>query len=306
MSNTKEIDWRTIGKNRWAEFGNGQSNINRAQEINELKTWIIEQTTRLPEIETREVPLALAISADDFPAFKEKVLRENKGNEWVGIIQKGQDGQDVISEIRRVDGESFSIKGRLTQKKDSDGKLIFEWKQPFVVPSEYDFEVPTREGKKTLPVHGFIGLIRDTEGRILITLNQETGQEDHDKNINAILALSTSVDKLKLAIEGPPGAEPKLRSMLDILSDGDIKNLLDDPDKILLQTGSIDTNRGKKNHNLIILPDPIEANSMNHEALTLNGANIWCTPHQVDALIVMGLTNEHTPLIIRQFEALTR
>lgn len=273
-----EYSWEKHLQARWNLVAYLKPDLLRNPDVISLRAWIKEGLDSLPEMDVTRTDLS-------------------DGQVWQAVLTP--DGKNV-STIVRADGAFFALEGRKAKKTFINGD-VFEWNQPVIISKEQPMSIPTPEGSKTLPVHGFLGVIPDTKGDVLLRIDQELMSEN-EKQAGIMLAIQASVSKISLILEGNANADKSLTSLLAKLSGGEIANFMTKPDTVI-PIVSEDPSREFK-HNLLLAFQPVEADSPLHEELVADRKHRWCSRAEIDALALARLTNGHTLSAIRTWEAL--
>lgn len=259
-------------KEPWKNLEGLDPEIADSPAYREVREWYTQRTGMLPE-------------------FKERECSLTDGKMWKAEITP--DGQ--VSRIARSDNLFFSIEGR-ELSKISKGETLFSWKQPVWVSNETPLDVNIFGQKLNLPINGFLGVIRDTQGRILMTVDQEATAETPNHAI-VRLAVQASAGKIALMRSGKPEADKQLADLLKIYSNGDIEGLLGKAE-FMLPIPPEDTNRDIK-HNLVLVMPPVESNSDLHIELEAGGLRKWLSREQLAMVNLARLTNSHTMAAVR-------
>ena len=272
----REGPWPEYLQTRWDWLRQLRPDLLSNPDVIALRAWIEERIEQQPKMVVESEPLS-------------------DGKVWLALFTS----EGEVLEIKRADEKFFAVEGRRVRKEFSDGK-VFEWNQPVIMAKEEPTSFPTAKGTITLPVHGFLGVISDTQGRVLLRVEQELLSENQNY-IDVVLAIQASASKIELIRKGDYEADRNLANLLAKLAGGEISSLLDRPDAVV-PAAAEDPNRELK-HNLYFFPNPIEAGSSFHEELVADGAHRWCSQAEVDALALTRLSNGHALSAIRTWEA---
>ena len=280
----KEISWQDYLARRWDILERLAPELAQQPDVISLKAWIKDRVERQPSFSVKE---------------------ENLTDGAVWIAEFTNDGQ--VRQIRRSDNTFFKLEGIRANKKFPDGK-VFAWNQPMIIYLEKQTSIPVYEtlfdaSSVLLPVNGYVGVVSDTQGKVLMRVDQEVVSEN-ENSADVILAIQASAGKIELLRQGYLDADRNLATLLEKLTGGDIKKLLDKPDCIVPASPE-DPNLTIK-HNLFIFPDPIPAGFGQHEELVSDGVFRWCSRLEIDALCLTRLMNAHAFMGIRTWEALQR
>ncbi len=207
--------------------------------------------------------------------------------QWKAELMETPEGMQV----KRIVGAHFTIDGRHTQVLNPDGTTKFEWNQPAPENSSSQITLPLPDGPQTMMVSGFVGALMDTEGKVLLTVAQETLAKT-PKRALIRTPFQTSATKLQGLIDGKDELDPKLADLLKRIGGGkpiDQMFSLGDIDVFPLQEA--DANRiGASNIGFgIVIKDPDL-----QQSLAANGQNRWCSEGEISALKRAGLLNSHS------------
>ena len=288
ISPIHETQWRKYLQTRWRMLESWRPDLVRNPDILDMKNWINNEMQKLHNIGVEPTNLT-----EEKPEDPDKPY-------WLATLSPyGQ-----VEVIKRSDDRFFNLEGRQIRIVGNDGKVIAEWVQPLIVAREELASIPSPDGNVILPVHGYIGVISDTERNILMSIKQEVASEN-EASANVVLAIQASVSNISLIREKDPKADKNLETLLKKLSPtGEIDGLLAKPEAVVPAPAE-DPNRELK-HNLFLLPDPIETGSELHHDLVGNNRYRWCSQAEIDALALTRLTNAHTLSALRTWEALHR
>lgn len=208
------------------------------------------------------------------------------------LTGKGGWGHEMTQDgnVDKITGKFFDIPGVAIQVTKPDGSS-FGWNQPGIIQKETPVTLPTAEGAMTFDASGFVGVIRDRKGNILLTVGQEPFAKTEKKAL-ARTPFQTSAGKLQGLLDGKREMDPVLADVLDKVGRGR-------PIAELFANGSIET---------FPLADAddnrIEATNIGfsmtitdkalHNELAADGKSRWCSPKEVKGLIEAGLVNGHT------------
>lgn len=225
--------------------------------------WYKERVDALPEMETTPAPLT-------------------DGDKWKHT--KTPEGE--INDIR---SGFFSMEGRTVKTP------TFSWNQPGIIAAETSINLPTPEGNQALEVSGFVGIIRDTEGNVLLSVGQEPLAQTPKKAL-VRTPFQTSAAKLQGLLNGQRELDPNLASILEKVGNGR-------PITDMFATGEVET--------FPLAPaDPNRIQATNigfamtvtsseiRDSLTNDGKNRWCTPNEAKALTKTGVVNGHTAAVL--------
>lgn len=212
------------------------------------------------------------------------------------LTGKGGWGHEMTSDghVKTVRGAFFEIPGQEITVTRPDGTSI-GWTQPGIVQTETPITLPTREGEVTFSASGFVGVLTNGEkgedARVLLSVGQEPFAKTEKKAL-VRTPLQTSAAKLSELLNGDKTKDPNLADVLEKVGKG--KSVSE-----MFATGVVET--------FPLAPaDPNRIDATNvgfvmkvadpevQEALENEGANRWCTPDEVRALIKAGMVNGHT------------
>lgn len=270
---SRSEDWGNLLKDPWRNLEGLSLEIADRPAYREVREWYTERMGVLPE-------------------FKQEECSLTDGKTWRAEFD--ENGQ--VSKIARQDNLFFAIEGRKLTKVSGDGKVLFSWEQPVWISRETPVNVDVFGQERNLPVNGFLGVIRDTEGKVLMTVDQEVTAETPNHAI-VRLAIQASAGKIALMRSGKPEADRQLAELLKIYSDGDIEQLLGRAE-FMLPIPPEDTNRDVK-HNLVLVMPPIDSSSSLHTELEAGGKRKWLSREQLAMINLARLTNSHTMAAIR-------
>lgn len=273
ITSNESTNWQLLLENPWANVEELNPEIAQRPDFQDVSKWYLERTKILP-------------------AFKEEETSLVDGASWVAK----PDEKGNVLRIERSDGLFYSIEGRQFSKLNPDGSVMFKWTQPILVSKETPIDVKLFGKEIRIPVNGFLGVLRDSEGRVLTVVDQEATAETPNHAI-VRLAVQASAGKIALMRSGKPEADKQLFELLKIYSGGDVENLLKTAE-FILPIAPEDTNRDLK-HNLVIVMPPIDVNSEMHKALEAGGVRKWLSREQLAMVNLARLTNSHTTAAIR-------
>ena len=198
-------------------------------------------------------------------------------------------------EIDKVDGSFFTLQGQMVTKYNLDGTVGFKWTQPGLIQKEGEINLPSKEGKETVKISGFVGIIKNENGDVLLSLSQEPFAHT-PKKVVARTPFQTSAAKLQGIIDGKRELDPQLFDLIASVAPG--KNLdqifkmgiLDIFSLPYADANRIDaTNLGFTMK--VINPELVKK-------LENNGKNRWCSFQETVALAKAGLLNGHTAVAV--------
>lgn len=286
----KKDSWKNV-------LNDSEKNINSIlpelvanSEIKELVDWYKKQADKLPKFESSEASLTDG-------QWKADIIVPSGRDERINAADKILDGLDPelpVKKIGRSDGLFYQVVGQTNNKGG------FEWTQPVVAARETEMEVKVYNKERHLPINGILAIFADSEGKILMTVDQETTAETQNHAVIR-LPVQASAGKIKMMKEGKTEADKNLANFLKIYNDGQIENLLDSAQAIL-PIPPEDLNLMIK-HNLLLIMPPIDVGNELHSKLTSDGSRMWLSKKQMAAANVLNLTNGHTASAINLAEA---
>ncbi len=254
-------------ENSYAAFVASSVDRLTAPDIIGVRDWYKERVARLPEMTVASTELT------------------GKGGWGKEMTDSG--------EVSKITGAFFDIPGQQISVTKPDG-TTFGWNQPGIIQSETPITLPTPEGEITMNASGFVGLLRDPEGNVLLTVGQEPLAQT-DKKALVRTPFQTSAAKLQGLLAGDRAKDPNLASVIDMIGNGQ-------PISDLFASGAIET--------FPLAPaDPNRISATNigfvmevadqavRDELVADKANRWCNPAEVKALIRSGVVNGHTAAV---------
>ena len=196
------------------------------------------------------------------------------------------------TQVDKIVSGFFEFKGDLvhTGKQKDDGTEV-TWNQGGIHQAESSVTLPTPEGDFGMDASGFVGMIQDDKGNMLLSV----GQEPYAKSPKRALArtpFQTSAKKLQGLLEGNKDLDPGLARTMDIIGQGRTpQQLFKDGTFNAFPLAAADANRIAATN--IGFVHTVKDEKIK-KALESDGANRWCTPDEVSALIRAGLVNGHT------------
>ncbi len=270
---TETTTWSDLLKNPWTNLEKFNPSVSEKPSFQEVSKWYLERVKLLP-------------------TFKEETTSLVDGAAWVAIL----DSKGSVNKIERPDGLFYAIEGRKFAKLNPDGSTMFEWAQPVLVSKETETDIKLFGKEVRIPVNGFLGILRDSQGGVLTVVDQEATAETPNHAI-VRLAVQASAGKIALMRSGKPEADKQLFELLKIYADGEVENLIKTAE-FILPIAPEDTNRDLK-HNLVLVMPPIQADSEMHKALEAGGVRKWLSREQLAMINLARLTNSHTTAAIR-------
>lgn len=217
--------------------------------------------------------------------------------DWV--FQKTADGEQVES-ISRRDGNFWRLRGQRTQIGD------FIFAHPVKESIEIPMKVKLFGKEQIIPVFGILIVVRDTEGKYLMTVGQETTADFHKKAMIR-LPVQGSQGKLDLIFnQGKQDADPNLERNLRIITGKDSLSPKDLIEYAMLNgdmgfpIGADDTNFEIKHNAAAVWT--VQSGSEKHVLLEKSGANMFLTKDQIEFASMAMLTNGHSERVVRLTE----
>lgn len=113
------------------------------------------------------------------------------------------------AEVKEITGSFFAIRGSRVTRFSPDGTQQFQWNQPGIHQSEYPFVLPTRNGDIEISVSGLVGVLRDEQANVLLTLAPEPYARS-PKNVLFRTPFQTSATKFIDLLNGDREKDPNL------------------------------------------------------------------------------------------------
>jgi hypothetical protein len=279
-----ENPWKSALQSPWENLTRFNPNLENRADFKELRDWYDTQASRLPNFTVSDAPL--------------------ESDAWNTIYSIKEESRGKVLEIRRDDGEFFTIRGvRCTKTDPETGKVIYQWIQPVLECKENSIDFNMYDKDTNLPFYGLLAVIRDTEGNLLIDIDQEVTSENKNNSV-ARLPVQASSGKIAKMLAGDKSADRGLADLMDIYGCKDFNELLKTADEIL-PIAPEDTNRDIK-HNLALMLTKIDSSSEMHQRLVASGKRKWLTPEQWDMIVVARLSNSHTTACVSLVEKADR
>lgn len=282
--------WKKVLHNSEQNLRSVFTELPNNPEIEDLIHWYKEQAQKLPAFESLEADLTDG-------QWKADIVVPNERDERIKAADKILDGltPDLqVKKIERSDGLFYQIVGQ-TNKKGG-----FEWTQPVVAARETEIPVKVYNKERNLPVNGILAIFTDSEGKVLMTVDQEATAETQNHAVIR-LPVQASAGKIKMMKEGKTEADKNLANFLKIYNGGQVENLLDSA-RAVLPIPPEDLNLMIK-HNLLLIMPSIDVEDELHLKLTSDGNRMWLSKKQMAAANILNLTNGHTASAINLAEA---
>lgn len=234
--------------------------------LRDVRGWYEGQLTKLPEITVTEADLT-------------------DGEKWVATLtEKGR--------VQNIAGAFFVLRGCKIAKYNPDGSPAGEpWTQPGLLQNETALTIPTPDGLREVQASGFVGIIKDIEGRVLLTLAQEPFAET-PKNALLRTPLQTSATKFQGLLAGNREVDPNMYDTLQAIGGGqNISSMLADGTIDAFPLSYADANRIRATNIGFVMH--VDDTTL-HIALENNGQNRWFTQEEVNYAVRAGLLNGHT------------
>ncbi len=239
--------------------------ILEAEEFADLKVWYEERLKSFPEYNVTDADLT-------------------DGTKWK--VELTSDG----TQVKQVDGGFFTLKGQTIAITKPDGSTA-GWTQPGMLQKEGKVTVSTPEGVEEITASGFVGVIKDTQGNILLTLVQEPFALT-PKKVLARTPIQTSAEKLAKILAGETSADVNMYAfMTQVTGQEDVSGFFATNVDDVFPLPYADANRIAATN--IGFTSTISDPAM-REAVTRNGQNRWCSPKEVVRLAKAGILNGHT------------
>lgn len=248
----------------------------------------LSQTARR-ELETRPefrgVTEWLQTRVEALPEMKlSKTALTGKGG-WEKEMESG-------GEVDKIKSPFFTFEGDVvdTGITKPDGSKV-QWNQGGIKQSETPVTIPTPEGPISMDVSGFVGVIQDRDGNVLMSIGQEPYAQSPKKAL-VRTPYQTSAAKLQGLMEGKTELDPGLANAINILGRGKTPaQMFADGDFTPFPLAPADPNRIQATN--IGFSHTVRDTEI-HRQLVEDGKMRWCKPSEVKALTKAGLVNGHT------------
>jgi len=285
----QEVTWSEYLSDPWSGLEEINPEISKSREVLDLINWYDERVKVLPYMDEETTSLT------DGKNWKAEFVIP-------GILERSAVARDVllgrqpelqVQRVFRPDNMFYVIAGRKYTKYKVAGRkeILFSWTQPVIISKEDMTDTNILGEDLRIPVNGFLGTIPDTDGNILMSVEQEATAETPNHAI-VRLAVQASAGKIALMRGGKPEADKGLAELLSIYSGGEIEQLLDMAEMIL-PIPPEDTNRDIK-HNLLLLMPEVRSGSELHKKLVEDSKRKWLSPLQRAVVNAARVTNDHT------------
>lgn len=242
----------------------------------ELQEWFAKEAATFPEMRVETDGVSMT-----------------NGKDWTAEFIKNQETQEVegVTSINNA-RKFFALKGLRVLL---DGKVSHT--QPGLFEDTADVEIETAYGRVRLKTSGFVGVIRDTHGNVLVGLGQEP-LSDTPNHIVVKDPLQTSIGKFLMlmgdpehGVPGDPTKDKAFSETLGLVFPGadpfqSLLTHLEKPDTIWAM-GAVNGNRlNSSNISFeMVIPDDQK------DALIAGGKNRWVDEDERKALQRAGLLN---------------
>ncbi|MDP2637742.1 MAG: hypothetical protein Q8P26_01625 [Candidatus Levybacteria bacterium] len=246
-----------------SNFRNSQAElVLNKPELAGVKNWYKEQLRSFGEMTVEAAPLT-------------------DGNQWKRELTAN-------GEVDKVDGSFFTLQGQTVVRYNPDGLVAFKWTQPGLLQKEGDVSIPSGEKQEKIKLSGFVGIIKDQNNNILLSLAPEPFANT-PKKVLARTPVQTSAAKLQGLLDGKKELDPQLYDLLTALAPGKTVDeifrmgILD-----IFPLPYADANRIAAT-NLGFAMQVKDAELI--KKLENNGKNRWCNLNEVKALAKAGILN---------------
>jgi hypothetical protein len=244
---------------------------------NGYQRYVTRQIEALNSGETKAVYAWLKDRLSHLPEMKVSAASVTEGDKWKHTMTP--EGQ-----VQQIQGAHFTVEGRNVQTPS------FSWSQPGVINTETGINLPTPQGVQRIDASGFVGVIRDAEGNVLLTVGQEPLAQTPNKAV-VKTPFQTSATKLQGLIQGQKELDPNLAEVFSKVSNKPIAEMFSSGDITTFALPPADANRIQAtNMGFALTVSDAEV----RESLVSEGKNRWCTPDEAKALARAGIVNGHT------------
>jgi hypothetical protein len=277
-----ETNWKDFaGNDPLSSLKDINPEVGKSFEFQELSSWYLERMNLLPNIQIEESDLT-------------------NGVDWNLVANQSENGIQALR-IEKADKSFYGIVGKKITKTDSNGNKLFSWEQPILEYSEKIIDIKILGKEKRIPVYGLLGLIRDSEGKILMTVDQEAVAET-PKNSVIRLPIQASSGKIELLKAGKKEADRNLSNLMTFFpfENANIDDFISHAE-IILPIPPEDTNLAIK-HNILLVFPPVPVGSEIHKKLTEDGSRKFLSEKQIAMVTNSRITNSHTISSVKLFE----
>ena len=198
-------------------------------------------------------------------------------------------------EVKEITGAHFIVRGSKVTRYKPDGEVEFSWNQPGIHQAETEMSLPTRNGEMKVMTSGFVAILRDEAGNVLLSVAPEPFARTPKK---ALLRtpFQTSATKMQALLAGEKEKDRNLYDLLvNIGGSEDISTIFKDEKIDVFPLPYADANRiDATNYGFAITISDSEL----REKLKNNDQNRWCNPAEVREIMRAGLLNGHTAAAI--------
>jgi hypothetical protein len=251
----------------YAKFISRRRGVLKKADLDDVRNWVEKSIDELPEMVVTETALT------------------GEGN-WKEV--RTEDGKEVAL----IEGDFFTLEGREVVVREHFGKRITEWVQPGLIQKQIPVSIPTPDGEITLLASDFVGIIRDRERNVLLTVGQGLFAKT-EKHAKVKTPLQTSAVKAHGILEkGEVALDPTFSSVVKELGQGQsLFEMFATGEFEIFPLGEADENRIDATN--IAFVTTVWDQKV-RETLKEGGRNRWCAPDEVKALARAGLINGHT------------
>jgi hypothetical protein len=240
-------------------------------EYREVVKWYAERVVSLPEMRLSKTPVT----------GKGGWTKEMTNDGEVSQINSGFftfEGDDVDTGLTKADGTKIG------------------WNQGGIKQTETPVTIPTPDGAISMNASGFVGIIRDPDGNILLSVGQEPYAQSEKKAL-VRTPYQTSAKKLQGLIEGNTDLDPGLAKTMHMLSRGEKTpaQMFADGTFTAFPLAPADPNRIQATN--IGFAHVVRDRDI-HQKLVEDKKMRWCSPTEAKALTRAGLVNGHTAAAI--------
>lgn len=257
-------DITNLGYTKFVERRRG---VLKKSDLDDVRLWVESRIDAMPEMNISVAPLAGHDSWKEIRSEDHKVLE-------------------------KVEGDFFTLEGRKVIFREHYGKRISEWTQPGVIQKQVPVVIPTPDGDIELLASDFVGIIKDRQGNVLLTVGQGIFSKT-EKHAKVRTPLQTSAMKAHGILEkGTVALDPVFSETITILGGGQsLFELFATGEFEIFPLGEADENRIDATN--VAFVTTVWDQEI-REKLKAEGENRWCAPDEIKALARAGLINGHT------------
>lgn len=224
---------------------------------------------------------------DAYGEMTTETVNATDGQAWKADLENG--------EVKAIVGSFFRVQGTKVTRHNPDGQVAGSWMQPGIHQAETKLVMPTREGDREVQTSGFVGIVRDEQDNILLTLAQEPYARA-PKHALFRTPIQTSATKFIDLINGDREKDPILfDTIARIGGSTNIREMFQSEKIDAFPLPYADANRiDSTNYAFAVTVSDPEV----RESLKNNGVSRWCTPAEVREIMRAGLLNGHTAAAI--------